>query len=118
MILNATATWLNKVITSGGSVIMIDSTAEVPGAVVVETEGLADALVAAVAPDLGISPPAPGIGFMHRHCQDIDVYVVAMRGPRPAGSASPRGLVRGTMSSGMQCRAECSAQERRRRELS
>ena len=31
MILNATATWLNKVITSGGSVIMIDSTAEVPG---------------------------------------------------------------------------------------
>jgi hypothetical protein len=48
MIMDTTASWLENMINAGGSVILIDSTAEVPGAVVVETEGLADALVAAV----------------------------------------------------------------------
>jgi len=70
MIVNTTAAWLNRVIAAGGSVILINSTVEVPGAVVVETERLGDALIAAVAPDLGISPPTPDIGFVHRRCRD------------------------------------------------
>jgi hypothetical protein len=81
MIMDATATWLDNMITAGGSAIMIDSTVEVPGAVVVETEGLADALVAAVAPDLKISPPTADIGFVHRRSQDTDIYVVINTGP-------------------------------------
>ena len=39
MILDATATWLAKVTAAGGSVIMIDSTVQVPGGVVVVVEG-------------------------------------------------------------------------------
>jgi hypothetical protein len=80
-ILDATATWLGKVITAGGSVIMIDSTVEVPGAIVVEPAGLDDALVAAVTPDLGISPPTPDIGFVHRRGQDADLYLLINTGP-------------------------------------
>jgi hypothetical protein len=83
MIMDATATWLDNMITAGGSVIMIDSTVEVRGAVVVETEGLGDALVAAVAPDLKISPPTADIGFVHRRSEDTDIYVVINTGPNP-----------------------------------
>ena len=57
--------------------IKIDSTVEVPGAVSVETEGLADALAAAATPDLEISPPAPDIGFVHRPLGDAEVYLVS-----------------------------------------
>jgi hypothetical protein len=46
MILDETATWLQKVIAAGGSVIMIDSTVLVPKAVTVQIAGLADALAA------------------------------------------------------------------------
>jgi hypothetical protein len=96
MILDATATWLHNVITAGGSVIMIDSAAEVPGARVVETERLGDALIAAVVPDLETSPPTPDIGFVHRRCQDAEVYVVINTGT----TARTFGLVaRTTMSS-------------------
>ncbi len=70
-------------ITTGGSVIMIDSTVEVHRAVVVETEGLADALVATVAPDLKISPPTADVGLVHRRSQDTDIYGVINTGPTP-----------------------------------
>ena len=56
MILDATAAWLQTVTAAGGSVIMIDSTVQVPGCAVVALEGLSDALTAAVDPDLEISP--------------------------------------------------------------
>jgi hypothetical protein len=81
MITDATAAWLDKVIAAGGSVIMIDSTATVPGAVAVNAHGLGDALVAAVSPDLGISPPTPDIGFVHRRLEDTEIYVVINTGP-------------------------------------
>jgi hypothetical protein len=96
MILDPTATWLDEVITAGGLVIVIDSTAEVPGALVVETEGLRDALIGRVAPDLEISPPTPDIGFVHRRSPDAEIYVVINTGP----ATQTFGLVaRTTMSS-------------------
>ena len=81
MILDTTAIWLDKVIAAGGSVIKIDSTVGVPGAVSVETAALSDALAAAGTPDLEISPPAPDIGFVHRRWGDVEVYLVANTGP-------------------------------------
>jgi hypothetical protein len=79
MILDETATWLQKVIAAGGSVIMIDSTVRVPGAVTVPIDGLADALAAVVTADLKISPP-PEIGFVHRRSEDAEIYVVINTG--------------------------------------
>jgi hypothetical protein len=81
MITDATAAWLEKVIAASGSVIMIESTVTVPGAVAVSTEELSDALVAAVTADLSISPPTPDIGFVHRRSRDSETYVVINTGP-------------------------------------
>jgi hypothetical protein len=82
MIPDATATWLNQVLAMDGSVITVDSSVPVPGAVAVTADGLAGALAAAVDPDLLISPPTPDIGFVHRRCRDADVYLVANTGSR------------------------------------
>jgi hypothetical protein len=60
------------VIAANGSVIMIDSTVQAPGAVTLQIDGLADALAAAVTADLKISPP-PDIGFVHRRSQDGEI---------------------------------------------
>jgi hypothetical protein len=91
MIMEATATWLNKVIAAGSAVIMIDSTVELPGALAVNTAELADALVATTAPDLRISPPIPEIGFVHRRYADLEIYVVINTGPtRRTFDVSPR----------------------------
>jgi hypothetical protein len=81
MIVEATATWLNKVIAAGCAVIMIDSPVELPGALAVNAAELANALVATTAPDLTISPPTPEIGFVHRRYADIEIYVVINTGP-------------------------------------
>ena len=45
-------------------------------------EGLADALTAAVDPDLEISPPTADIGFVHRRCAGADIYFIANTGPQ------------------------------------
>ena len=82
MIVDATATWLGRVAAAGGSVIMIDSTVPVSDAVTVAASGLADALTAAVDPDLQISPRTADIGFVHRRCADADVYLLANTGPQ------------------------------------
>jgi hypothetical protein len=82
MILDRTVTWLGSVGATGGSVIMIDSTVDVPGAVVVAVEALADALAAAVDPDLEITPRTADIGFVHRHLENADVYFIANTGPQ------------------------------------
>ena len=82
MILDGTATWLAKVTAAGGSVIMIDSTVHVPGAVVVGVEALADALTAAVDPDLEITPRTADIGFVHRRSAGADIYFIANTGPQ------------------------------------
>ena len=66
-----TAVWLDHAHASGGTVLTIDSATE-----------LTDALVAAVAPDLEISPATPDIGFVHRRTRDADVYVVINTGPK------------------------------------
>jgi hypothetical protein len=82
MILDATAQWLGRVAAAGGSVILINSAVQVPGGVVVALEALADALAAAVDPDLGISPMTADIGFVHRRYADADIYFIANTGPR------------------------------------
>jgi alpha-L-rhamnosidase len=82
MIVDATAAWLEKVIAAGGSVIMIDSTIQVPGCVVVALDALADALAAAVDRDLGISPMTGDIGFVHRRYADAEIYFIANTGPQ------------------------------------
>jgi hypothetical protein len=78
---DATASWLERVMATGGSVITVDSPASIPGADAVPADGLADALTAAVEPDLVMSPPTPDIGFVHRRCGDADLYVLANTGP-------------------------------------
>jgi alpha-L-rhamnosidase len=76
-----TTVWLDRVRASGGTVLAVDSTVHLPGALEVEAEGLADALAAAVVSDLRISPPTPDIGFVHRRCADAEVYWIANTGP-------------------------------------
>jgi alpha-L-rhamnosidase len=82
MILDATATWLEKVAAAGGSVILMDSTAQLPDAVTVAADGLADALSTAVDPDLEITPRTADIGFVHRRSADTDIYLLANTGPQ------------------------------------
>ncbi len=77
----ATEAWLDGVRSSGGTVMAVESTCQLPGAVEVAADGLADALVTAVRPDLEISPPTPDIGFVHRRCGDTEIYFVANTGP-------------------------------------
>jgi hypothetical protein len=81
MIIRTTATWLDKLITAGGSVIMINSTVQIPGAITVAAEELAAALATAVTPDLQISPRMPDVGFAHRRYQDTEIYVVINTAP-------------------------------------
>src|SRR5215211_7614202 len=77
----ATAAWLDGVRSSGGTVMAVESTCQLPGAVEVTVDGLADALLAAVRPDVEISPPTPDIGFVHRRCGDNEIYFVTNTGP-------------------------------------
>jgi hypothetical protein len=77
----ATAAWLDGVRSSGGTVMAVESTCQLPGAVEVAADGLADALRAAVRPDLEILPPTPDIGFVHRRSGDNEIYFVANTGP-------------------------------------
>src|SRR5215213_7982854 len=77
----ATAAWLDSVRTAGGVVMAVGSTCDLPGALEVTADGLADALASAVVADLSISPSTPDIGFVHRRCGDAEVYFVANTGP-------------------------------------
>jgi alpha-L-rhamnosidase len=77
----ATEVWLERVRGSGGTILAVDSTCHLPGALEVTIDGLADALTEAVSPDLQISPRTPDIGFVHRRCPDSEVYFVANTGP-------------------------------------
>ena len=76
-----TEAWLDGVRSSGGTVIAVESTCSLPGAVEVAAVGLGDALRTAVRPDLEISPPTPDIGFVHRRNGDAEIYFVANTGP-------------------------------------
>ena len=62
----ATADWFTRVRESGGTVI---------------DDGLADALAAAIEPDVAISPRSEKIGFVHRRGGDLDLYLVVNTGP-------------------------------------
>ncbi|SDS61381.1 hypothetical protein SAMN04488543_2058 [Friedmanniella luteola] len=77
----ATASWLDHVSAAGGTVLRLGSSVDVPGAVDVVAEDLAQALLAAVAPDLALAPDSPDLGFVHRHLPDADVYLLANTGP-------------------------------------
>jgi hypothetical protein len=77
----ATGVWLDRVHASGGTVMAVDSTVHLPGALDVAVDGLGDALTVAVTPDLQISPATPDIGFVHRRCRDAEIYLVANTGP-------------------------------------
>jgi hypothetical protein len=80
-LLDSTRDWFGEVAGIGGSLITVDSTVQLPGAVAVTAERLADVLVAAVPPDLEISPPSPDIGFVHRRCPDSEFYFLVNIGP-------------------------------------
>ena len=89
-----TAVWLDHARASGGTVLTIDSATD-----------LTNALVAAVSPDLGISPATPDIGFVHRGTRDADVYVVINTGPKAhtfvlAAGTSQRGFEQWDATSG------------------
>jgi hypothetical protein len=77
----ATAAWLDRARATGRVVLTVDSAVHLPGALQTTADGLADALVAAVPPDLAISPSTPDVGFVHRRCRDAEVYLVANTGP-------------------------------------
>jgi hypothetical protein len=77
----STAAWIDRVRASGGIVMAVDSTCDLPGSREVTADGLKDALLEAVAPDLEISSLTPDIGFVHRRCGDAEVYFVANTGP-------------------------------------
>ena len=81
MIMESSRAWLGRVIAGGGSVITIDSTVHVPGAIDLAAEELTEGLTATALPDLKISPPASDIGVVHRRCQDSDVYALINTGP-------------------------------------
>ena len=89
---DATATWLEQVMAAGGSVIMVDSAVQVPGAVAVTADALGGALAAAIDPDLMISPRTPDIGFVHRRCRG--------RGRLPPGQHRSRSTARSGSSDG------------------
>jgi len=76
----ATADWLDRVRASGGAVLAVDSSADLPGMREATPEGLVPALTAALTPDLQMSPSWPEIGFVHRRCGDVEVFFVANTG--------------------------------------
>lgn len=76
-----TATWLQAVREAGGTVILVDSEVEVPGAVVVAPDELADALPTAADPDLELTPHTPDVGFVHRRLAGIDTFLLVNTGP-------------------------------------
>ena len=81
MLPNGTAAWLQAVQRAGGTVIMIDSEVEVADAVSIEPAELATALIAAVAPDLAVTPQTPDIGFVHRRHEGCDSFLLVNTGP-------------------------------------
>ena len=69
---DATREWLAQFVRDGGQVISLQPSAS--------ESDLARQLVAALAPDVEITPATPDIGFVHRHLADADVYFLANTG--------------------------------------
>ena len=67
--------------------------------------------MAAIRPDLEISPPTPDIGFVHRRCRDTDIYFVANTGPNTRTFSIAARTNRGSYEQWDACRGECSARE-------
>ncbi len=111
----ATEAWLDDVRSSGGTVMAVESTCSLPGAIEVTADGLADALR-----DSGHVP----IWRSRRRRRISGSSTVAAGTPtsiswptpdRPlVPSPSPRGRTVGAMSNGMPCRGGCTAREPRR----
>ena len=88
---SATLGWLEACIAAGSTVVLVDSTAEVAGAITTDAEGLADTLMSQVGPDLAVVPAAPELGVLHRRVGSTEVYLLAMTGPREwRGVVRPR----------------------------
>ncbi len=68
------AGWFDRVTATGGTVISTD-------------DQLGSTLRSALSPDLGIKPPSPDIGFVHRRTSETDIYLVVNTGPerQPVG---------------------------------
>ena len=76
----ATAEWLDRVRSAGGTVLSVDSSVQLADAVEVTTQELSAVLAASVAPDLEITPPTPEIGVVHRRSADAEIYLLANTG--------------------------------------
>ncbi len=85
----ATLGWLEASAAKGSTVVLVDSTADVAGAVRTDMAGLADVLAAEVGADLAVVPAATDVGVLHRRVGTTDVFLVAVTGPQ-----SWRGVVR------------------------
>jgi hypothetical protein len=81
MIPDATRGWLEQLAASGRSVVLVDSTAEVTGAIRGSVDSLAETLASSVAPDVTLDPSRERIGVVHRRLDEVDVYLVVNTGP-------------------------------------
>jgi len=95
----ATQIWLRDLVRTGGSVIVVDSALELPGARVCTSVDLAGVLAAALAPDVRLTPAPDSqdptshetVGSVHRRTADADVYFLANTGSEPRSvTVAPR----------------------------
>ena len=78
---SATVGWLEACIAAGSTVVLVDSSVEVAGAITTDVEGLADTLMSQVGPDLAVVPAAPALGVLHRRGGSTEVSLLDMPGP-------------------------------------
>jgi alpha-L-rhamnosidase len=75
----ATTRWLAEYVRTGGTVLAVRRAPEgdVQSFPSIAEEDVPRRLAAAVQPDVDMAPPSCGIGFVHRHLPDADVYFLA-----------------------------------------
>ncbi len=86
-----TLSWLEASVARGSTVVLVDSSVHVAGALRTDVSHLAEVLLAEVGADVEVLPASPAIGVLHRRVDDTDVYLVAVTGPQPwQGVVRPR----------------------------
>jgi hypothetical protein len=73
--------WFDRFVAAGGTVIMVDSTVDIPGARSCDVPEIVAALAASAGPAVQIEPPTTDVGVVQRHTADADIYLVINTGP-------------------------------------